>query len=101
MIINMAGLILSGYQYLMFAFYGLIAIAGVAGIVSALIMRPDAFAAGGRQSKVAWLAILVGSSLVVLTQVPFLSWFGMVAIGVYWFDVYPNLRDIVRGNGSW
>ena len=47
------------------------------------------------------MAILVGSAFVVITRVPFLSWAGMVAIGVYWFDVRPHLKSILNGNYSW
>lgn len=32
---------------------------------------------------------------------PFLSWAGIVAIGVYWFDVRPHLKSIVNGNYGW
>ncbi|EEI16189.1 DUF2516 family protein [Corynebacterium lipophiloflavum] len=77
---------------------------GAAGIVGALLAattREDAFEAGGRQSKWAWVAIVGGAALVCLLRFPFISWFGAVAIGVYFFDVRPHLNNIIRGNHGW
>ncbi|GAB2502174.1 hypothetical protein CATRI_01465 [Corynebacterium atrinae] len=78
-----------------------IALAGVVGAIFAGTTRDDAYAAADRQSKLMWVAILVGSALVVATGVPFLSWVGIVAIGVFWFDVLPHLRRIISGAGGW
>ncbi|MGP6174777.1 DUF2516 family protein [Corynebacterium sp. A21] len=79
----------------------IIAVAGLVGAILAGTTREDAFSAGDRQSKWIWVGILAGSTLVVVLQFPFLSWAGMVAIGVYWFDVRPHLRSILSGNYSW
>ncbi|GAB3702808.1 DUF2516 family protein [Corynebacterium nasicanis] len=93
--------ILDGFTYFEFALFSLIALCGVVGAVFALLTRDDAYAAGDRQSKWIWVAILIGSAFVVVTRVPFLSWAGIVAIGVYWFDVRPHLKSIVNGNYGW
>lgn len=93
--------LLFGYQLLELVLFSIIAIAGLVGAFFAATTRDDAYAAGDRQSKLIWVAILVASAFVVFTRVPFLSWAGMVAIGVYWFDVRPHLRSLVSGNGGW
>ena len=93
--------VLAGFILLERLIYILIALAGVVGAGFAAVTRDDAYQAGDRQSKWIWVAILVGSAFVVVTRVPFLSWAGMVAIGVYWFDVRPHLKSIVSGNYGW
>lgn len=78
---------------------------GVAGLVGAVLValtRDDAFPAAGRQPKMVWLAILSISAIVLL--VPFFgmslfTWVGAVVVGVYWFDVRPQIKAIV--NGRW
>lgn len=81
--------------------YAAIAIAGVVGGATAISIRDDAFPAADRQTKWIWVGILMVSALVVFTRVPFLSWAGMVAIGVYWFDVRPHLKSLLSGNYGW
>ena len=81
--------------------YAAIAIAGIVGGVTALTTRDDAFPAADRQTKWIWVGILMASALVVFTRVPFLSWAGMVAIGVYWFAVRPHLKSPLSGNYGW
>lgn len=93
--------LLLGYGILEFALFGAIAISGLVGAFFAATTRDDAYPAGDRQTKLIWVAILVASAFVVFTRFPFLSWVGMVAIGVYWFDVRPHLRSLVSGSGSW
>ncbi|WIM71217.1 DUF2516 family protein [Corynebacterium suedekumii] len=90
-----------GYQILELVLFSIIVLSGVVGAFFAATTRDDAYTAGDRQSKLIWVAILVASAFVVFTRVPFLSWAGMVAIGVYWFDVRPHLRSLVSGNGGW
>lgn len=80
------------------ALYVLVGIAGVVGAVLAATTRPDAFDAAGRQSKGAWVAILVVSAGALLFQLPFIAWFGAVAVGIYFFDVRPQINNILRGN---
>ena len=43
------------------------------------------------------IGILVVSTLLVLFTRSFIWLFGIVAIGVYWFDVYPQLKSIQNG----
>ncbi|WKD56759.1 hypothetical protein CAPI_00905 [Corynebacterium capitovis DSM 44611] len=78
-----------------------VGIAGVVGAVLAATTREDAFAAGNRQSKWAWVAILAVGAGVCLLRFPFVSWFGAVAIGLYYLDVRPQLNNILRGNSGW
>lgn len=84
----------------MAVFYG-VAIAGIVGAVLAATTREDAYTAADRQQKMVWVGILIASSLVVILRFPFLSWMGIVAIGVYWFDVRPQIKDILAGHYSW
>lgn len=93
--------LLAGYNILEQILFILVALCGIVGAFFAATTRDDAYQAGDRQSKWIWIAILVGSAFVVITRVPFLSWAGMVAIGVYWFDVRPHLKSIVNGNYGW
>lgn len=90
-----------GYNIVERVLFAAVAIAGVVGAIMAATVREDAFTAGDRQGKWVWVAILAASSFVVVTRFPFLSWVGMVAIGVYWFDVRPQLRNILSGNYGW
>ncbi|WIM68977.1 DUF2516 family protein [Corynebacterium breve] len=86
---------LEGFMFL------LIAIAGLVGAALAAMTREDAFDAANRQSKWIWVAILAGSGLVCLTPIPILPWVGAVAIGLYYFDVRPQISNILRGNFGW
>ena len=78
-----------------------LAIAGIVGAVMAASTRPDAFEAAGRQSKGTWVAILAGSAFACMLSLPFVAWIGAVAIGVYYFDVRPQINNILRGNYGW
>lgn len=93
--------LLSAYSWVEWAIYVAIAIAGVVGAVLAASVRDDAYDAAGRQGKWIWVGILAVSALVTYTRFPFLSWVGMVAIGIYWFDVRPQIKDILQGNYGW
>lgn len=79
----------------------LVGIAGVVGAVMAATTRPDAYDAAGRQSKMAWAAILGVSAVACLLPLPLVSWFGAVAIGIYFFDVRPQIQNILNGNYGW
>ncbi|WP_301925655.1 DUF2516 family protein [Corynebacterium glaucum] len=85
-------------QWLMFLAVG---VAGIAGVVMAATTRPDAFEAAGRQSKMAWVAILAVSTIALLLRLPFIAWFAAVAVGIYFFDVRPQINNILRGNYGW
>ena len=79
----------------------LVGIAGIVGAVMAGTTRADAFEAANRQSKGAWVGILVVAALACLLRFPFIAWFGAVAIGIYFFDVRPQIQRILGGNAGW
>ena len=78
----------------------LVGVAGLVGVVLASTTRADAFEAADRQPKLAWAALLFVSSAALLLRIPFVAWFGAVAVGIYWFDVRPQLKGLEPG-GSW
>ena len=78
-----------------------VGIAGIVGAVMAATTRADAFEAANRQSKGAWVGILVLAALACLLRFPFIAWFGAVAIGIYFFDVRPQIKRIVGGSYDW
>lgn len=84
-------------QFLM----ALVGIAGIAGAVMAGLTRQDAFPAGDRMPKWAWVAILIGSGLACLSGLGFLGLVGCIFIGIYFFDVRPHLNNIIRGSYGW
>lgn len=82
----------------------LMAVVGIAGIVGAVIAgltRPDAFEAGDRMPKWAWVGILLVSGIACLSGFTFLGFIGCVFIGLYFFDVRPQLNNILNGNYGW
>ncbi len=83
--------------WVLFALQLVIGLFGLIGAILATTTREDAFRAGDRQSKIAWVAMLIGSAIVVSMQLPFINWIGMVIIGLYWWDVRPQLNRILRG----
>lgn len=93
--------LIAGYIIFERVLFALIALTGVVGAFFAATTRDDAYQAADRQTKWIWVAILAGSAFVVITRVPFLSWAGMVAIGVYWFDVRPHLKSLISGSYGW
>lgn len=74
-----------------------IIVVGVVGAIVVASTRSDAFEAGDRRPKWQWFGILVVSTLLVLFTRSFIWLFGIVAIGVYWFDVHPQLKSIQNG----
>ena len=90
-------------NYVTLAVWGLmqiVAICGVVGAVQVGMTREDAFRAADRQSK--WL--LLGSAFVSsmgLAYLSFMAIIGVVIIGIYWFDVRPQIKDILSGNYQW
>lgn len=79
-----------------------VGVAGIAGVFFASTTRADAFEAANRQPKMTWVAILALSTLALLLRLPFIAWFAAVAVGIYYFDVRPQVKDI-EGNsgGAW
>ena len=78
-----------------------IAVAGFIGTALVASTREDAFDAAGRQSKLVWVALMGVSSLAVALGLPILSWVGMVIIGMYWWDVRPQIKGILDNAGGW
>ncbi|AWB81135.1 DUF2516 domain-containing protein [Corynebacterium yudongzhengii] len=93
--------LIMAYDFFEWGLYMLIALTGLVAAVLAGTTRDDAYDAAGRQSKWVWTGILAASTLAVALRFPFLSWAGMVAIGLYWFDVRPQIKDILSGNYGW
>jgi putative membrane protein len=82
----------------------IVAICGVVGAVQVGMTREDAFRAADRQSKWVWLGLLLGSAFVSsigLAYMAFMAIIGVVIIGIYWFDVRPQIKDILSGNYQW
>ena len=48
-----------------------------------------------------WIAILAVSAVALLLGLRFIAWFGAVAVGIYFFDVRPQINNILRGNFGW
>lgn len=89
------------FYYIEYYLYLTVAICGVVGAATAFITRADAFTAADRQPRHIWGAMLVASSVALAFGMPIVSWVGMVVIGIYWFDVRPQIRDILSGNSTW
>ncbi len=81
--------------------YLLIAIAGFVGAAMVATTREDAFDVADRQSKLIWVALLAVSGFALLLGLPFLTWIGMVIVGLYWWDVRPQIKSILDGNAGW
>ena len=79
----------------------LVGIAGFVGAVMVGLTRPDAFDAGDRMPKWAWAAILLVSGLACVSGFGLLGLVGCIFIGLYFFDVRPQLNNILRGNYGW
>lgn len=78
-----------------------IALAALVGAIEVATTRDDAFEAADRQPKWIWCGILVASFFVIGLGFPLLNWIGIVATGVYFFDVRPHVKDIIRGTYRW
>ena len=78
-----------------------VGVAGIVGAVMAATTRADAFEAANRQSKGTWVGILALAALACLLRFPFIAWFGAVAVGIYFFDVRPQIQRIVNGDYGW
>ena len=92
--------VINGLAYFQVGLFWAVAIAAIVGAILVLTTREDAFTAGDRQPKNIWAAMLGGSAfaLALGVAVPFVAWIGAVVVGVYWFDVRPQLRSIINGD---
>ena len=82
-------------NYVTLAVWGLMQIVAICGVVGAVQVG---------QSKWAWLGLLLGSAFVSsmgLAYLSFMAIIGVVIIGIYWFDVRPQIKDILSGNYQW
>ncbi|WKD62091.1 hypothetical protein CCICO_10460 [Corynebacterium ciconiae DSM 44920] len=77
--------------------YWPVSIAGAIGAVQIAGTRPDAFDAADRKDKWTWFGMVLGSALATFIGFPILSWVGIVVIGVYWWDVRPQIKSILNG----
>ncbi len=99
---SIASLIFDLINWAYFLLYIVIGMAGLVGAVLALLTRDDAFQAADRQPKAVWVALLFVSAIVLIIPSPALSmftWVGAVIVGLYWFDVRPQIKNIL--NGHW
>lgn len=78
------------------------------GAVQCATTRSDAFEVAGRMSKGAWTAILGGCAAVFLLPIAGFplggNIFAIVAAvftGIYWFDVRPQIKEILGNAGGW
>ncbi|MBC3186692.1 DUF2516 family protein [Corynebacterium sp. zg-331] len=97
-------MILTGLFYLQVALYWVAAAAGLVGVVLLATTRADAFPAADRQSKWTWLALLAAATCACLIgpSFAFISIAGVVIVGLYWWDLRPQLRDLLGGQqGGW
>lgn len=81
-----------------------IGIAGLVGAVQVLVTRADAFSAADRMPKAAWAGILFAAGIICVFPImglEILKFVGVIMIGLYWFDVRPQLRNILDGNAGW
>lgn len=73
-------------------------------LVHCAIQRSDAFRAVGTLSKLVWLLLIGGSTLLTLllgaSPLGVIGLVGLVAASVYLLDVKPGLRDL-RSGGLW
>ncbi|ALC04883.1 hypothetical protein CDES_02105 [Corynebacterium deserti GIMN1.010] len=87
--------------------WGIFAIIGICGFVGAFLAattREDAFEVADRQKKMIWVAILIASGFVLTVfgpAIPILPWVAIIMIGIYWFDVRPQIKGILEGAGGW
>lgn len=95
--------LLTALNWFKFALYAIAGIFGLIGAAQAATTREDAFTAADRQQKWVWVGLLVLSAFFVVIGQPliFLSWVGLVIIGLYWWDVRPQLRSLINGSGGW
>lgn len=73
----------------------------MAGALSVAMTRDDAFEVADRQGKWIWFGLLILSAFMMMLRLPFLAWIGIIITGLYWFDVRPQLKDILSGNYGW
>ncbi|MBV7294523.1 DUF2516 family protein [Corynebacterium sp. TAE3-ERU12] len=79
----------------------IVGIFALIGVILVLTTRPDAFDAADRRTRGVWAGLLGGSAVFLL--VPLLSQLflgipmiaGMVITGIYWFDVRPQIKDLL------
>ena len=91
-------------NYVIWGIFGLIGIFGFIGAFLAATTREDAFEVADRQKKMIWVAILIASGFVLAVfgpSVPILPWVAIIMIGLYWFDVRPQIKSILEGAGGW
>ncbi|HLU45324.1 MAG TPA: DUF2516 family protein [Natronosporangium sp.] len=89
-------------------------VVGLVALINCALQRAEAFPALGTLQKPAWLAIIGGTTFIVLClegatlssgeRPTFGLLFKLIALGasaLYLLDVRPGLRDISDGRGPW
>ena len=90
------------YVYLFLQIFPYIfAVAGAIGAAQIAATREDAFDAAGRKPKWFWFGMVAGSALVMVLGVWLLNIIALVILGVYFFDVRPQIKSILDGSSSW
>ncbi|MBN9643816.1 DUF2516 family protein [Corynebacterium mendelii] len=77
------------------------AVAGAIGAAQIAATREDAFEAANRKPKWFWFAMVAGSSLAMVLGVWLINIIALVILGVYFFDVRPQIKSILDGSSSW
>lgn len=95
-------LVLQSHAYFLFGLQIALALAALVGALFAARIRSDAYPAADRHPKAVWVSILLVTGIVIgATQVMLFSFIGSIIIGLFWFDIYPQLRDLVEGRYNW
>lgn len=96
-----------GFFYLNLAIVIAIAVLAIAGFISALMTRDDAFTVIDRQ-KQNWLLLTGGAtalsliSLILPVGMEMLWIIAAVIVGIYWQDVRPSIKDVLgNAGGPW
>ena len=98
-------LLVYGFVWLNRAIIFAIAVLAIAGLISVLRTRDDAFTVIDRQ-KQNWLLLTGGATALSLlclwVRVEMLWIIAAVIVGIYWQDVRPSLKDVLgNAGGSW
>lgn len=94
----MAGVLLQGFNDLLFFVYLAMLVMAIFCLVDALLRRDDAFVAADKKTKSFWL-IIMGVTVAVHLFIPFffLKIIGLIASIVYIVDVRPALIQVGGG----
>lgn len=89
------------FSYFQYLINVLLTVCALFGAAQVAMTREDAFPAADRQPKWVWCGFLVASAVAIFTQLMFLGWIGIVVVGVYFFDVRPQIKELINGYHRW